>query len=275
MLKNRRPWEEHVGTVLRAVGVLALLSLAAAAHAQSREYVVQPGDTLYSVARRHGTSVDVLVQLNGLQDPHRLQVGQRLRLLDASGEVGQATGRTHVVQKGDTLWSLARRYGTTPAAIARANGMAEEDTLRLGQVLRVPGDPADPPRLRLGSGASRGLAVVSLARRFLGTPYRWGGTGPGGFDCSGFLYAVFSRVGISLPRTSFEMFQGGRPVPREQLQPGDLVFFTTYAPGPSHAGIYVGGGSFVHASSAGGGVRIDPLSKPYYHRRYLGARRYF
>jgi cell wall-associated NlpC family hydrolase len=263
--------------LLRALGVLAILSAAAAAHAQPREYVVQPGDTLYSIARRHGTAVDVLAQLNGLEDPHRLQVGQRLRLPDASGEGGQASDRerTHVVEKGDTLWSLARRYGTTPAAIARANGMSEEDTLRLGQVLRVPADPGEAPRLRLGSGASRGFAVVGLARRFLGTPYRWGGTGPGGFDCSGFLYAVFSRVGISLPRTSFEMFHKGRPVPRGQLQPGDLVFFSTYAPGPSHAGIYVGGGDFLHASSAGGGVRIDSLSKPYYHRRYLGARRYF
>lgn len=253
---------------------VTVLGVAAAAGAQTREYTVQPGDTLYSIARRFGTTVDELVRLNGLADPHRLQAGRRLTV-PGPGQGGAASARVHVVQPGDTLWSLARRYGTTPAELARANSMGQEDTLRVGQELRVPG-PEQPLRLRqVGTVPSRGLALVSLARRFLGVPYRWGGTGPGGFDCSGFLYTVFSRMGIQLPRTSFEMFRSGRPVARAQLQPGDLVFFTTYAPGASHAGIYLGGGQFIHASSAGGGVRIDPLSKPYYSARYLGARRYF
>ncbi len=255
--------------------VAALVSPARAQPAGQEEYVVQPKDTLYSIARRFGTRPEVLVQLNRLADPDRLQVGQRLRVpLPGSAPRPVDAGRTHVVERGDTLWRLARRYGTTPEDIARANGMHVLDTLQVGQVLRIPGQ-RDTPLPRVQAAASRGLAVVSLARRFLGTPYRWGGTGDRGFDCSGFLYAVFSRLGLQLPRTSYEMFRSGRPVPRGELQPGDLVFFTTYAPGPSHAGIYLGRGYFIHASSAGGGVRIDPMSKPYYSARYLGARRYF
>lgn len=257
-----------------AVGVL-VVGAAQGAWAQPQDYTVQPGDTLYSIARRFGTTAERLAELNGLPDPHRLRVGQRLRIAGGPAEPEAAPGATYVVQPGDTLWSIARRHGTTPVQLARANGMDVDDVLKVGQVLRVPA--ATPVRaLPRGSAVpSRGLAVVSLARRFLGVPYRWGGTGPGGFDCSGFLYAVFRRLGIELPRTSFEMFRFGRPVPRARLQPGDLVFFTTYAPGASHAGIYLGADQFIHASSAGGGVRIDPLTKPYYRSRYLGARRYF
>lgn len=253
----------------------AVLGPALGASAEPPEYTVQPGDTLYSIARRFGTTPDQLARHNGLGDPNQLRVGQRLRLHGDAQPPPPVVGGTYVVQPKDTLWSIARRYGTTPAELARANGIDPEGVLRVGQVLRVPGSEAPVTVRRVGGAASRGLALASLARRFLGTPYRWGGTGGGGFDCSGFLYAVFSRIGISLPRTSFEMFRFGRPVPRGQLEPGDVVFFTTYAPGASHAGIYLGGGLFIHASSAGGGVRVDPMDKPYYRARYLGARRYF
>ncbi|MER3456676.1 MAG: peptidoglycan endopeptidase [candidate division GAL15 bacterium] len=264
------------GWRLGAWGAAAVvLGAAALAWAQPAEYTVQPGDTLYSIARRFGTSPQRLAQLNRLQDPNRLQPGQRLKL-EAGGHVArtpQAGG--YVVQPGDTLWSVAQRYGTTPHELARANGMRLEDALKIGQVLTIPPAESLLPVRRTAGVPSRGLALVSFARRFLGVPYRWGGTGLGGFDCSGFLYAVFRQLGVELPRTSFEMFRAGRPVQRDQLQPGDLVFFTTYAPGASHAGMYVGGARFIHASSVGGGVRIDSLDDPYYRPRYLGARRYF
>ena len=76
-----------------------------------------------------------------------------------------------------------------------------------------------------------------------------------------------------MPRMADEQFYAGYPVQLQELQPGDVVFFTTYEPGPSHAGVYLGNGSFIHASSAAGEVTITPLSKAYYAERYLGARR--
>lgn len=123
--------------------------------------------------------------------------------------------------------------------------------------------------------ASRGdtdtAGIVSHALSLQGIPYVFGGTSRNGFDCSGYSKYVFAGSGITLPRTSFAQFQTGKSVSRDQLQPGDLVFFTTYSKGASHVGIYIGGGRFVHASDSG--VRITSLSEQYYASRYLGARR--
>jgi len=124
------------------------------------------------------------------------------------------------------------------------------------------------PVSRSGSGSSD---LVNHALSLQGIPYVYGGTSRSGFDCSGYTQYVFKGSGISLPRTTFEQFRVGSSVNKAQLQPGDLVFFTTYATGASHVGIYIGGGSFVHASSSG--VIISSLGSSYYSSRYLGARR--
>ena len=119
----------------------------------------------------------------------------------------------------------------------------------------------------------RGAQIVQMAQQYMGTPYVWGGSRPGGFDCSGFIYYIYGQFGISLPRMSDGQFEMGRAISGDNLLPGDLVFFTTYEPGASHVGIYLGGGRFIHASSAAGEVTITPLGKSYYQERYLGARR--
>ncbi len=127
-----------------------------------------------------------------------------------------------------------------------------------------------PPRQRF----LRADSVVRTALSFRGTPYRMGATGRGAFDCSGFTHYLFAQEGSPLPRTAAAQYQKGAPVAKSQLRPGDLVFFkNTYKRGVSHVGIYIGGGSFVHASSAGRGVRVDSLSKPYYVNHWAGGRR--
>jgi cell wall-associated NlpC family hydrolase len=106
-----------------------------------------------------------------------------------------------------------------------------------------------------------------------GIPYRNGGADPQGFDCSGFTQYVYARYGIALPRQVHEQFGWGRPVHSDEIAAGDLLFFTTVAPGPTHVAIAVGGDQFVHAPSSTGVVRVERLSTTYWATRYLGARR--
>jgi peptidoglycan DL-endopeptidase CwlO len=122
--------------------------------------------------------------------------------------------------------------------------------------------PAEAPPARHGG-------VVGIAMRYLGVPYKWGGSSPStGFDCSGFSKFVYAQVGVNLPHNAAMQYQLGRPVARSDLQPGDLVFFH----GLGHMGIYIGGGSFIHAPQTGDVVKISPLSG-WYSSRFVGARR--
>lgn len=118
-----------------------------------------------------------------------------------------------------------------------------------------------------------GKRVAEAAKHFVGTPYVWGGTGPRGFDCSGFTQYILKQNGIEVPRNSYEQFHVGRVVSKQELEPGDLVFFSTYAPGPSHLGIYVGEGRFIHALNQEKGVITSKLDTDYYKARFVGARR--
>lgn len=124
---------------------------------------------------------------------------------------------------------------------------------------------------------SRGVAftatVARLALRYLGRPYQWSGIGQRGFDCSGLVFRVFGALGMVVPHSSFGQYQAGTAVPARLLGPGDLVFFHTYSSGPSHVGIYLGAGRFIHASVTRG-VVVSSMDEPYYRSRYLGARRY-
>jgi cell wall-associated NlpC family hydrolase len=111
-------------------------------------------------------------------------------------------------------------------------------------------------------------SVVGIAMQYLGVPYRWGGASPAGFDCSGFVMYVFAQIGVSLPHSSYAQYGAGSPVSRDQLQPGDLVFFD----GLGHVGIYVGGGSFIHSPHTGDVVKISGMTG-WYASTYVGARR--
>jgi hypothetical protein len=124
---------------------------------------------------------------------------------------------------------------------------------------------------------SRGLIrlnLVDYAQSFLNTRYVYGGSSPRGFDCSGFTCYIFSKFGYILPHRAFEQVKIGEPVPHNELQTGDLVFFITLsATQINHVGIYLGNGKFIHASSGSGLVRINTLDQGYYQQRFQCARR--
>jgi peptidoglycan DL-endopeptidase CwlO len=119
-----------------------------------------------------------------------------------------------------------------------------------------------PPSSTLGGQA------VAIAEQYLGVPYVWGGASPSGFDCSGLTMYVYGQLGVSLPHNAAAQYGMGTPVPRDALEPGDLVFFD----GLGHVGIYVGGGSFIHAPHTGTVVQISSMSG-WYSENYVGARR--
>ena len=117
--------------------------------------------------------------------------------------------------------------------------------------------------------------LVDEALSYLGIRYRFGGTSPAtGLDCSGLVLNVFrNAVGLDLPRTAREMANLGDKIGRQDLKPGDLVFFNTMRRTFSHVGIYLGDGKFVHAPSSGGKVRVESIATRYWAQRFTGARR--
>ena len=137
----------------------------------------------------------------------------------------------------------------------------------------APGSASLAP-VPLAPGLSPLTELVDSALKLRGVKYRNGGTDPAGFDCSGFTQYVFAQYGLSLPREVREQFLVGASIdPSSDLVAGDLLFFTTTTPGPSHVAIAIGGDEFVHAPSSTGVVRVESLTTRYWAERYLGARR--
>jgi NlpC/P60 family/SbsC C-terminal domain len=114
--------------------------------------------------------------------------------------------------------------------------------------------------------------VIQTSKQYIGVPYKYGGTTPSGFDCSGYIQYVFKKVGVQLPRTAADMYHSKKLVSVKTPQPGDIVFFETYKPGPSHVGLYLGNQQFIHASSSYG-VTVTSMNKSYWTSRFLGAKR--
>ncbi|MDI9466726.1 MAG: NlpC/P60 family protein [Bacillota bacterium] len=252
---------------------LSVLVFACTAVASSEAHIVQEGDTLWMIAHHNGTTVEKLMEINGLTSDS-LSIGQVI-LLDEEQAAGQTSENKtpdnvkYVVQPGDSLWRIAIEYGITLEELMRFNQL-KTDVLNPGTELII---PYQGVASRSGSNANA-ARLLELAAQHLGTPYRSGGKSPGGFDCSGFAQYVFGKVGINLPRTAAEQASVGTKVTREQLLPGDLVYFRCGGGIVDHVGIYVGNNRFIHSSSPrSGGVIYSSLAEDYYARSYAGARR--
>jgi murein DD-endopeptidase len=131
------------------------------------------------------------------------------------------------------------------------------------------------PPTQTGAAPSVGSEIVIRAISLIGSPYRFGGSGPTSFDCSGLVRYVHQELGIEVPRTAAEQYRAATPVPVNDLEPGDLLFFRTAGKRISHVAIYAGSGRFVHAPQTGRPIEIRTLDDDYYRPRLAGAGRLF
>jgi cell wall-associated NlpC family hydrolase len=204
----------------------------------------------------HAEQVQVVAERNAARASVQSQLGQRKQLLSSiQGEIAHLK-EVEAARQAELKRELQQQLATQ---------QAQQRSATLAPT--VPASPSDPAP-SVPAPPSHYGGVVGVAMQYLGTPYVWGGASPGGFDCSGFVMYVYGQIGVSLPHSSYAQYGYGSPVSQGDLQPGDLVFFD----GLGHVGIYVGGGSFIHAPHTGDVVKISSLSG-WYAATYVGARR--
>lgn len=290
--------------LLSGLLAIALFSTVSLPFAEAATYKVQSGDTLYRIAQKHKVSVADIKSWNKLSSDS-LSVNQSLNIGNAvvaapkkvkdpvkakvpvkvSAQAPSAGTTTYVVKKGDSLYSIAKKYGVTADQIIAWNKLGSTNLL-VNQKLMI-GSAKQPPKVVPVSSEKPGPAPVAApvtsqtgsvyaaalktAYSLEGTPYVFGGATPGGFDCSGFIHYVYSQAGLKVSRTDSIGFYN---LSAEVATPavGDLVFFqNTYKPGISHMGIFVGDNSFIHAGSKG--IEVSSLDTPYWDQRFAGFKR--
>jgi cell wall-associated NlpC family hydrolase len=173
------------------------------------------------------------------------------------------------------LAAIALTGCASTGAVPRPFPMPGSPPVATAEIPPPPPPPAEAPVPPAASpaGSTDGYALAGTALSLRGAPYRDRGVDPSGFDCSGFVQYVYQKYGLALPREVREQYRQGKKVDADRLEPGDLLFFTTVAPGASHVGIAIGGDQFVHAPSERGVVRVEHLSTTYWRTRFVGARR--
>ncbi|OIK11039.1 peptidoglycan endopeptidase [Bacillus sp. MUM 116] len=237
---------------------------------------VKRGDTLSKYSKQYHISVAKIRSANKLKND-RLFIGQNLYIPVNGQSITKASINTtsyiYTVKKGETLSSIAKKYGTTVKQLKSLNGL-KSDFIKQGQKLKVSGNISTESVNTTDTTRSDVQALdteklIRDAKSVIGTPYRWGGTIPSGFDCSGFIYYVLNKQKDFSRQTVAGYWNMMKPV--STLSVGDFVYYETYQSGPSHMGIYVGNGKFIHAGSSRG-VEISEMNNSYWKPRYLGAR---
>ncbi|MBI5049674.1 MAG: C40 family peptidase [Nitrospirae bacterium] len=280
---------------------IAVFSLFLANASFAESYKIKKGDTLYSISKEYKIPADEIKKINGLKKDY-LKSGSTI-ILPSKKEDSDSLG-IYIVKKGDTLYEIAKDNNTTAKELKRLNSL-KKNALGIGQKLLLPAKKDAEAEIlstevieinskheaaeseispsETGSEISDTILeyldtkqrLILFAKKFLDTPYRFGGSSILGIDCSAFVQKVFDLFSIPLPRTAREQFYLGNKVDKVDLTIGDLVFFKTYASFPSHVGIYIGDNLFIHASSKDKKVKINNLDEPYYFKRFLGAKRLF
>ncbi|WP_160723782.1 C40 family peptidase [Bacillus sp. USDA818B3_A] len=239
---------------------------------------VKSGDTLSKYSKQYNISVSEIKTANKLSND-RIYIGQNLYIPE-KGQVAAKTSTSpssvvYTVKSGDSLSSIAKKYKTTVAQLKAWNGL-KSDLIKIGQKLKVGSGtvtstvaPA-PKTAKAAVSTINKNKLVQDAKAVIGSPYKWGGTTPSGFDCSGYIYYVVNKQKSVSRLTVAGYWNMMKPV--STLSVGDFVYYETYKEGPSHMGIYVGNGKFIHAGSSG--VQISEMNLSYWKSRYLGARQF-
>ncbi|MGG0657729.1 LysM peptidoglycan-binding domain-containing protein [Rummeliibacillus pycnus] len=266
--------------------------------ATTTTYKVKSGDYLSKIAVKFKVTVASIKKSNNLKNDS-IYVGQSLKIPGSSStstssnsKSNSSTNKTssstkatkHTVIAGDTLSIIAHHYGITITQLKSWNGLTS-DIIRVGQVLSIKNSGTtnkqqkeNTTSISKPNGEKPSSKVVKaaldLALSFQGVPYVWGGSSPTGFDCSGFIYYVYSHSGYNnMPRVSAADYEA-RSYYVSSPKPGDLVFFRdTYKQGISHMGIYLGNGQFVHAG--GDYVQVSSVNNSYWNSHFDSYKRFY
>jgi len=268
---------------VRSVLLSALVVILTSTQAFGDIYRVRPGDSLYKIAKRFHTTVRKIMRINGLRHS-RIRVGQKL-IIPGTRHTPSWYRKFKPQKSSQTIAFLERKSQKEMASqivekeINPITNIVYKESELLNQFLSTPLNVKyDNWSLSiLNNPEYKGALFKLLAQIFKNlknTPYVFGGNSPSfGLDCSSFTMYVYKKFGINLPRTARAQFNFGIPIDLNHLKVGDLVFFRTYARYPSHVGIYIGNGKFIHFSSMFHGLAISSLKDRYFRRRFIGARR--
>ena len=235
---------------------------------KSTTYRVKSGDTLWKIANSYGVTLSELKSMNRLSNDS-IYIGQQLVIKRNSNtfEPSSTSKNTYTVKSGDTLWSIATQHHLSILQLKTYNQLSS-DTIYVNQVLKVTSNETESlPTAE--TSMSKIDQLITEAKKYIGVPYKWGGSTLKGFDCSGYLNYVYNQKGVSISRTVATIWNETKAVSKPSV--GDIVFYNTTGNGPSHAGIYIGNNKFIGSQSSTG-VAIVDMNSSYWSTKYLGAR---
>jgi cell wall-associated NlpC family hydrolase len=241
------------------------------------EYTVGDAETLADIAYMFEVDGGSIVDVNGLSNPDLIQSGNVLIIPGAkSAQPIHKESLAEALDAVDDVVASDNSGGVSSDEASADDGSSDEVASDVGSDDSEDSDipqretVAEPPDHIIGGGS----AIVENAMAHLGQAYIWGGVGPNGFDCSGFVYYIHMVSGHSISRGLWGQMEGGPSIAIDDLEPGDTLFWAnTYQAGLSHVGIYIGGGQFIHASDPSTGVTISSMNSSYWSSRYIGASR--
>ena len=258
-----------------------MMTMSANATTKMVKHSIKSGETLFTIARKHHTTIAEVEKANGLKKDERLKIGRVLKVPTNTYNVSKATKVAKKTVTSKKKVRVAKRSKKENKKLVASLSKLETITPKKGRVVKNKKsrsfslfDIFSSPSDRVSKKSAK---ITAIAKKKLGRRYVWGATGQKNtFDCSGFTKYVYDKNGISIPRTSINQSKYGKYVSRKNLKKGDLVFFDTSKQRKgyvNHVGIYLGNGKFIHASSAKKKVVITSLNKKFYSQRYKGARR--